>query len=70
METLRNEIGKKGGYTMKNKDISNSQNRKSNEKGVSPNYLEPEKLSENEKRTLQVKDGQHNHYVDERGGAD
>ncbi|MFF2755356.1 hypothetical protein ACFVR1_16580 [Psychrobacillus sp. NPDC058041] len=54
---------------MKNKGMNHSPNRKSNENGVSARYTEPEKLSENEKRTLQVKDGQHNHHVDERGGA-
>ncbi|SER91491.1 hypothetical protein [Psychrobacillus sp. OK032] len=35
---------------------------------VSTNYTEPEKLTVNEKKQLQVKDGQHNHHVDERGG--
>lgn len=53
---------------MKNNKITSSINNFTNKKGESEKYLEPPKLSEEEKKILQVKDGQHNHYVDERGG--
>ncbi|WP_192797574.1 hypothetical protein [Psychrobacillus glaciei] len=54
---------------MINNNKNNSPNKKSSKQGVSERFNEPERLSEDEKRNLQVKDGQHNHHVDERGGA-
>ncbi|MEK4486414.1 hypothetical protein MHH81_12605 [Psychrobacillus sp. FSL H8-0484] len=53
---------------MKNNKMTSLFNNSTNKKGVSEKYLEPQKLGEEEKKILQVKDGQHNHYVDERGG--
>ncbi len=35
---------------------------------VNAQIQQPEKLSKEEKEILQVRDGQHNHNVDERGG--
>ncbi|WP_391116452.1 hypothetical protein [Psychrobacillus sp. L3] len=54
---------------MINNNKNNSPIRKLSKQGVSARFNEPERLSEDEKRNLQVKDGQHNHHVDERGGA-
>ena len=53
---------------MKNHEKEKSTNKEKNEKGISEDYLEPQKLGEEEKKKLQVKDGQNNHHVDERGG--
>lgn len=41
---------------------------KKNSSSVSENFTEPPTLTETEKKALRVKDGQHNHHVDERGG--
>lgn len=53
---------------MKNKNNNPSTNNNMKSGHVSANFNEPEKLSDHEKKQLQVKDGQHNHHVDERGG--
>lgn len=53
---------------MKNNKVDTSVNKKTNNINVSADYTEPQKLTENEKKKLQVKDGQNNHHVDERGG--
>lgn len=62
-------IDEKGVYHLINNNKNNSPIRKLSKQGVSARFNEPERLSEDEKRNLQVKDGQHNHHVDERGGA-
>ncbi|WP_186321406.1 hypothetical protein [Bacillus sp. FJAT-22090] len=53
---------------MNNKKSNNSVNKKMNTNHVSSNFTEYQKLTDNEKKKLQVKDGQNNHHVDERGG--
>lgn len=53
---------------MNNNKINTSTNINTNDKKVSVKFTEPPKLNEEEKKKLQVKDGQHNHHVDERGG--
>jgi hypothetical protein len=49
--------------------LKNIKRNEPNENSVSERFTEPLKLKEEEKKKLQVKDGQHNHHVDERGGA-
>lgn len=46
-----------------------SANQVNNDNSISEKYTALQKLNEKEKKKLQVKDGQHNHHVDERGGA-
>ncbi|MFJ7971038.1 hypothetical protein [Psychrobacillus sp. NPDC096389] len=53
---------------MKNNNTHTSTNKKMKNTHVSTNFNEPEKLTNHEKKKLQVKDGQNNHHVDERGG--
>ncbi|WP_166462459.1 hypothetical protein [Psychrobacillus vulpis] len=53
---------------MKN-NMNSSAHNASNSKGVSEKFNDPQKLTDVEKKELRVKDGQHNHHVDERGGA-
>jgi len=53
---------------MKTDKMSNTVNKKKKDNVTSENYLEYQKLNEHEKKQLQVKDGQNNHHVDERGG--
>lgn len=53
---------------MKTDKSFNSVNKKKKDNVTGENYLEYQKLNEHEKKQLQVKDGQNNHHVDERGG--
>lgn len=53
---------------MKSNDKKAVQNNSMNKKMESEKYLEPQTLTDDEKKKLQVKDGQNNHHVDERGG--
>lgn len=53
---------------MNKKKPNNSQNKKMNNTHISSNYTEYPELTDNEKKKLQVKDGQNNHHIDERGG--
>ena len=46
----------------------NAPNNKKKDHVTGENYMEYQKLSNHEKKQLQVKDGQNNHHVDERGG--
>ncbi|QUG42383.1 hypothetical protein KD050_03570 [Psychrobacillus sp. INOP01] len=53
---------------MKRDKSFNSPNKKKKNNVTSENYLEYPKLDEQQKKQLQVKDGQNNHHIDERGG--
>ena len=53
---------------MKNNKTNTSTNHSKDDKSISEHFAEPQKLNEEEKEKLQVKDGQNNHHVDERGG--
>ncbi|MEI4769251.1 hypothetical protein WAX74_06285 [Psychrobacillus sp. FJAT-51614] len=53
---------------MKNNETNTSNNNSKENSSISENFTEPQKLSDEEKEKLQVKDGQNNHHVDERGG--
>lgn len=52
---------------MKTDKSFNSPNKKKNNV-TGENYLEYQKLDEQQKKQLHVKDGQNNHHIDERGG--
>ncbi|MEK3954290.1 hypothetical protein SAMN05421670_2118 [Psychrobacillus psychrotolerans] len=53
---------------MKTGKSVNTSNKKEKDNVTGESYLEYQKLNEHEKKQLQVKDGQNNHHVDERGG--
>jgi len=53
---------------MKTGKSVNTSNKKKKDNVTGESYLEYQKLNEHEKKQLQVKDGQNNHHVDERGG--
>ncbi|MEK5207868.1 hypothetical protein [Psychrobacillus sp. FSL H8-0510] len=53
---------------MKTGKSVNTSNKKEKDNVIGESYLEYQKLNEHEKKQLQVKDGQNNHHVDERGG--
>lgn len=61
-------IEKKGGYVVKDNKANTSNNNSKDDKSISENFTKPQKLNDEEKEKLQVKDGQNNHHVDERGG--
>lgn len=50
------------------KKESNHEKESSNPKDQTVEQGKPNELSDQEKEKLQVKDGQNNHHVDERGG--
>lgn len=50
------------------KKESNHEKDSSNQKDLTVEQGKPNELSEQQKEKLQVKDGQNDHHVDERGG--
>lgn len=50
------------------KKESNHEKESSNQKNITVEQGKPTELSDNQKEELQVKDGQNDHHVDERGG--
>lgn len=56
-----------GGFYLKTDKSFNSPNKKK-DNVTGENYLEYQKLDEQQKKQLHVKDGQNNHHIDERGG--
>ncbi|MFJ7827085.1 hypothetical protein [Psychrobacillus sp. NPDC096623] len=53
---------------MKKDNSFNTLNKKKKDNVTGDSYLEYQKLNEHQKKQLQVKDGQNNHHIDERGG--